>query len=245
MSLKNIIEYIELHSLEGINECFNSGVSPNDLFNGQPLIYELISEYTRGPLFSDCIRTFMHHGLVFEDQLLLSVLADYPEHLSNELKNSPDSIHKRYTLRCAYTPLERVTLMHICAEFNLVNCAHILFEKGLAVDEKAGLDEFGFGGQTPIFHTVNQNGNRSAEMLSFLLERGARVDTQVNGFVWGKSYPWETLIPAVNPISYAMMGMLPQMHRDEVTISGIVMRLMKVAYGTEYIPVNIPCKYLQ
>jgi hypothetical protein len=54
----------------------------------------------------------------------------------------------------------------------------------------------------------------------------------------------ETLIPAVNPISYAMMGLLPQMHRDEVTISKIVSILLKPGYGIDYIPKNIPCKYL-
>ena len=64
------------------------------------------------------------------------------------------------------------------------------------------------------------------------------------GLIWGKGCDWETLIPSVNPISYAMMGLLPQMHRDEVTISKIVSTLLKHAYGIDYIPKNIPCKYL-
>ncbi|HET6767494.1 MAG TPA: hypothetical protein VFH08_08845, partial [Chitinophagaceae bacterium] len=58
-------------------------------------------------------------------------------------------------------------------------------------------------------------------------------------------YEWETLIPAVNPISYAMMGLLPQMHRNEIVISNTVCHLLKVAYGIDYQPQNVPCAYLK
>jgi hypothetical protein len=69
--------------------------------------------------------------------------------------------------------------------------------------------------------------------------------TSVTGLVWGRGYDWETFIPAVNPISYAMMGLLPQMHRDERTISRIVSTLLKRAYGIDYTAANVPNKYLQ
>ncbi len=45
--LKKLIGEIEIHSVEGIIECFENGVNPNDYFNGEPLIYELTSEYLR------------------------------------------------------------------------------------------------------------------------------------------------------------------------------------------------------
>jgi hypothetical protein len=67
----------------------------------------------------------------------------------------------------------------------------------------------------------------------------------VAGFIWGQGYEWETLIPAVNPSSYAMMGLLPQMHRDEITISKIVSHLLKTAYGIDYTSQNVPCAYLK
>ncbi|TMI77996.1 MAG: ankyrin repeat domain-containing protein, partial [Bacteroidetes bacterium] len=67
----------------------------------------------------------------------------------------------------------------------------------------------------------------------------------VAGLIWGKGYEWETLIPAVNPISYAMMGLLPQMHRDEITISKTVSLLLKTAYGIDYVSQNVPCAYLK
>lgn len=102
-SIKDIIEAIELHSVEGIIECFRNGSTPNDYYNGQPLIYELINEYTRTPRFKDCVRVFVEHGLIFEDQILLSVLLDDPGLLEQHLQVDRDAIHKKYFLRCAYT----------------------------------------------------------------------------------------------------------------------------------------------
>jgi hypothetical protein len=243
--MARIIGEIELHSVAGIEECFNNGVSPNDRFRGEPLIYELTSEYTRSPNFKACVKTFVDHGLIFDDKALLAVLLDDANALRRLLENDPQIVRHRYTLRCAYTPLHQATLLHICAEFNHVSCAEVLLNYGADVNAKAGVDEYGFGGQSPIFHTVNQNSNRSIEMLDFLLSKSADLQITVKGLIWGQGYEWETLIPAVNPIGYAMMGLLPQMHRNEVTISGVVAKLLKSAYGIDYVPGNVPCAYLK
>lgn len=243
--LQKIIEDIELHSVDGIKECFANGVDPNTVYKGEPLIYELTSEYTRGPAFKECIRAFADHGLVFDDRILLSVLADDAHRLEMLLKNDPEAANKKYSLRCAYTPLYEATLLHICAEFNHISCAEVLVKHGADINAKAGIDANGFGGQPPIFHTVNQNQNQSAEMLHYLLSREADLHGTIRGLVWGKGYPWETLIPSVNPISYAMMGLLPQMHRNEITISKTVALLLKAAYGIDYSFPNVPCAYLK
>ncbi|HUH32326.1 MAG TPA: ankyrin repeat domain-containing protein, partial [Daejeonella sp.] len=143
-----------------------------------------------------------------------------------------------YNLRCAYTPLYQATLLHICAEFNHVSCAEVLVSHGADINARAGTDEYGFGGQTPIFHTVNQNSNNSIDMLNYLVSEPADLKYTIPGLIWGKGYEWETLIPAVNPISYAMMGLLPQMHRNELVISNIISILLRAAYGVEYSPPN-------
>jgi hypothetical protein len=239
-----IIEDIELHSVDGIRECFLNGVNPNDTFNNEPLINELTSEYTRTPRFKDCVKTFVEHGLTFEDKTLLAVLLDDHKALIKNLNQDSQLIHKRYSLRCAYTPLFEVTLLHICAEFNHVACAEVLVNAGADFNAKAGMDENEFGGQTPIFHTVNQNSNNSIDMMHFLLSKTVDLTYTVKGLVWGKGYPWETFVPAVNPISYAMMGLIPQMHRKEKNIATVISTLVKAAYGIEYVPVNIPNQYL-
>ena len=243
--LQKLIGDIELHSVEGIKECFENGVNPNDHFRNEPLIYELTSEYTRTSRFKDCVRAFVDYGLNFDDKTLLSVLSDDAASLDSLLSANPKAVKEKYTLRCAYTPLYEATLLHICAEFNHVSCAEVLVKHGADVNAKAGFDENGFGGQTPIFHTVNQILNHSIEMLEYLLSKSADLQITVKGLIWGKGYEWETFIPAVNPISYAMMGLLPQMHRDEIIISKVVSNLLKAAYGIDYMPLNIPNKYLK
>ena len=54
----------------------------------------------------------------------------------------------------------------------------------------------------------------------------------------------ETFIPAVNPISYALMGLLRQFQRTEKQIYEVVSLLLKASYGTQYSPSNIPNKYV-
>lgn len=242
--LQELAIQIELHSVEGIEACFKKGANPNSLFKGEPLIYELTSEYTRSPRFNNCVKTFVDYGLEFNDPVLLAVLLNDADILDTRLENNPDALNKRYTLRCAYTPFFEVTLMHICAEFNHVACAKVLVNQGLDVNVKAGTSPRGLGGQSPIFHTVNQNGDQSADMRNYLLEQSADLEITVAGLIWGEGYDWETFIPSVNPISYAMMGLLPQMHRNQIVITKVITQLMEQQYGINYTPQNVPNKYL-
>ena len=225
--------------------CFKNGVDPNGYFRNEPLINELISEYKRGPGFNNCIRIFIEHGLKFKDKALLAVLHDNAHMLKKELQQNPRLVSAKYSLRTAYTPLLNATLMHICAEFDQINCAKLLLEYGAEIDSRAGTDEYGFGVQTPLFHTVNQNGHHSKKMFEFLLENNANLTVTIRGIIWGKGYNWETFIPMVNPISYAQMGLLPQMHRNKKTISEIVRIMMQKHFGINYPLINIPNKYLQ
>ena len=243
--IKAIITCFELHSAEGIKQCFEQGVNPNEIINGKPLIYELINMYTRSPNFKKCIKTFVDYGLNFEDKILLSVLLDDSVMLDQLLSENKSAIQKKYSFQCAYTPLHEVSLMHICAEFNHLNSAITLFKYGGDINDVAGIDEFGFGGHTPIFHTVNQHNNMSLDMLKFLLSKQVDLSVHVKGIIWGKAYSWETFIPDVNPISYAMMGLLRQFQRTEEQIYEVVSLMLKAKYNIAYFPKNIPNKYLK
>lgn len=242
--LEKIITDFERHSVEGINECFKNGVNPNEMVDGRPLIDHLVNMYTRGPLFKHCVRAFTDHGLEFADKTLLAVLLDDAALLDRQLTAEKNAITKKYTFNCTFTPLYEATLLHICAEYNHVSCAEILVAHGADVDAPAGLDEHGFGGQTPVFHTVNQDANKSMDMLTFLLAQKADLAVTVKGLIWGKGYEWETFIPSVNPVSYSMMGLLRQFQRTESQIYEIVSLLLKARYGIDYFPANIPNRYL-
>lgn len=242
--LQKIITAFELHSVEEIRECFENGIDPNQTFNDKPLVYALINMYTRGPLFKKCIEIFVEYGLAFEDKVLLSVLMNDPDALDRQLVINNGALEEKYSLDCTFTPLYKVSLLHICAEYNHLACARIIVKHGADINSKAGTDSNGFGGQTPVFHTVNQHANKCIDVLNYLLSQKADLTLTVKGLIWGKGYDWETFIPAVNPISYAMMGLLRQFQRTEPQIYQVVSLLMKANYGMEYYPSNIPNKYL-
>ncbi len=242
--LKKISIAFELHSVEGLVTCFENGADPNALVHEKPLIYELINMYTRGPRFKRCIQAFVDYGLVFDDEVLLAVLLDDAALLNELLVQNTSALAKKYTFQCAFTPLQEVSLLHICAEYNHVSCAKILVKHGADPNIKAGFDANGFGGHTPIFHTVNQDANKSIDMLNYLVSLAVDLSSTVIGLVWGKGYDWETFIPAVNPISYAMMGLLRQFQRTEAQIYEVINILMQARYQIEYTPKNIPNRYL-
>lgn len=242
--LRQILICFETHDAKGIRACFENGVDPNAESNGQPLIYSLIDMYTRGPGFKDCIRAFVDNGVYFEDKILLAALMDDAMTLDQLLTANHEAINNQYSLHCTFTPMLEASLLHICAEYNHLQCAAMLIKHGMDVNVKAGFDANGFGGQTPIFHTVNQDANKSIDVLKFLLSQHADLSITVKGLIWGKGYEWETFIPDVSPVSYAMMGLLRQFQRTETDIYKVVSLLMKAKYGIEYAPVNIPNKYL-
>ncbi len=245
-SFKQLMYDIEVHSVDGVQRYFEEGGDPNAIDADVPIFTTMVEMYTRTPRFKDCINLFIKNGLEFDDPALLAVLADDADKLEHLISAHPALVSEtRSRFNNTYTPLTGGTLLHYCAEYNSIACAKILVKYGAYVNAEAAVDEYGFGGHTPIFHTVNQNGNNSGDVLHFLLEHSADLDFTVKGLVWGRGYEWETFIPAVNPISYAMMGLLPQMHRDQKTVAETVSLLVKHAYGIDYSPTNIPNAYLK
>ncbi|MFX6096632.1 ankyrin repeat domain-containing protein, partial [Acinetobacter baumannii] len=89
------------------------------------------------------------------------------------LATDTSALHKKYTLNCTFTPLFEASLLHICAEYNHLKSAEILIKHGADINAKAGVDENGFGGHTPVFHTVNQDANKSVDTLKLLLAHNA------------------------------------------------------------------------
>ncbi|MCE9592025.1 MAG: ankyrin repeat domain-containing protein [Planctomycetes bacterium] len=155
------------------------------------------------------------------------------------------SIKHRTTLVSAFTSLAGVSLLHVTAEYGNLNAARALIEAGADVNAAAAIDEHGLNGHTPLFHTVNSNRNRSEPVMKLLLAAGARADVRVAGVTWGKGYEWETTFFDVTPISYAQMGLLPQVTRSERDIYSNIRCLLEAA-GREVPPLNnVPNRYLR
>jgi hypothetical protein len=241
-----VLGEFEVHSVDGIRRYFAEGGSPNEQHNGIPLFTSLVEMYLRSPRFSECVRVFIEYGLEFDDPALLAVLANDAPGLERLIETNLHLVDKTYDrFNNPFTPLTGGTLLHFCAEFNHIGCAEVLLNYGADVNARAAVDYHGFGGHTPIFHTVCQILNNSEGMLNFLLRHSADLSVTVRGLIWGRGFEWETFIPAVNPISYATMGLLPQMHRDPSTISRIISILLHHAYNIDYSLPNIPNAYLK
>lgn len=244
VAIQKAMDAMEILDAEQLQQAFGEGLDPNQAYDGSSLGQRLVDMYLRGPGFTDCVKVILDHGWEI-DAVLAAVLTEDAEQLGRLLRENPSALHQTYDFRSAFTPLEQASLLHICAEYNLPRCAKVLLDAGMDVNIQAGVDGYGMGGQTPVFHTVNQHNNACLPMLELLLAYGADLGLTVKGLAWGKGYSWETFVPAVNPISYAMMGLLRQFQRSEAQIYAVVRLLMQKHYGIDYTPGNLPNRYLQ
>lgn len=242
--VQEILNCFERHDAAGIRRCIQEGIDPLQHYAARPLVYQLVTMYSRGDEFRVCMQVMAEFGAVVEDPVLQAVLTDDAAALEPMLQEKPELVGMRYSLPCAFTPLQEVTPLHLAVEYGHRDCAGLLVQYGADVNATAVADEYGFGGHTPVFHAVNQHQNFNLPVLDFLLAQGADLDHTVPGLIWGKGFDWETFVPSVNPISYAMMGLLRQFQRSEQDVYAVVHRLMTARYGIDYHPSNLPNKYL-
>ena len=147
-------------------------------------------------------------------------------------------------MESTFTSLKGVTSLHICAEYNSVRCAAVLIKAGANVNARADVDADGFGGHTPLFHTVNQHRNFGRPMMELLVKAGAKLDVRMKGLVWGGGFEWETVLFEVTPISYTQCGLIKQFQRSEEDIYSNIGFLYRKLNGKKAPIRNVPNKYL-
>lgn len=77
------------------------------------------------------------------------------------------------------TPVSGGTLLHLAIEYDDIDMARWLTERGADVDANAAIDADGFGGHTPLFHTVVTLAAPDDSKARLLLERGADPNARV------------------------------------------------------------------
>ncbi len=197
--------------------------------------------YMRSSRFHECLLLMFEAGATLDDSMLEALLLD--DEL--RLREMAADFGRTFHLPCAYTSLQGVSPLHVCAEYNSVKCARVLLEAGLPVDVRAAVDPEGMGGHTPLFHTVNANQNHCREMMELLVRAGADLDVRIRGVVWGEGFEWETLVFDTSPISYAQCGLFFQFHRREKDVYSNIAFLYRARYGSEPPVRNVPNKYLR
>jgi ankyrin repeat protein len=240
----DLLVAFEVHSVAGIRDVLDDGFDPAEPVNGKLPVSYLLEMYFRSDRFPDCLRLLLDRGAVLPDPKLLPVLLNDPDALRDAARRDPSLRRHKTSMACTFTPLIGASLLHVAAEYGHLEAARELLALGVPVDERAALDESGLNGHTPLFHTVNSNANRSAPVMELLLSAGARADTLLRGITWGKGFDWETICFDVTPISYAQLGLLPQMQRTEADVYANVKRLL-AACGRPVPPLtNVPNRYL-
>jgi hypothetical protein len=241
---EQLLSAFDGHDLEGVREALTAGADACIPIRGKLPVYWLLEEYHRTDRLPACLQLLFDNGAVLSDEGLRPVLLNDSNGIKDLHADDASVLGRRTSLTSAFTSLLDVTPLHVAAEYGNFDVAKSLIELGADVNARAGVNEYGLNGHTPIFHTVNSNGNRSAPIMEMLLDAGARCDIRLEGLEWGKGYEWETIFFDVTPISYAQMGLMPQVHRVETDIYSNIERLMSAACRKMPGLGNVPNRYV-
>lgn len=241
---ERLLSAFDGHNVEAVRAALAAGADARTPIRGKEPIDWLLEEYTRSDRLHECVQLLLEAGAEL-DPLLAAVLVNDADGIRQILTDDPVAVASRVSLRSSFTSLTDATLLHVAAEYGNETAVRTLIEMGADVDAIAGKDEFGTGAHTPIFHTVNSNANRSAPIMRMLVEAGASCDVRVDSIVWGEGFPWETVFFDVTPVSYAQMGLIPQVHRSERDVYENIEYLLRAAGREVPTLTNVPNRYLQ
>jgi Ankyrin repeat len=143
------------------------------------------------------LELYVKYGLRLPDTPPMAVFRGRIDLLEEHLRRDPSLLTRTFTFEEIYppelgchdevqathgTPLAGATLLHLCADYDEIEIARWLLDRGMNPDAKAAIDSDGFGGHTALFSTVvsqpsfwlNHRGQKpSAPFTQLLLDRGA------------------------------------------------------------------------
>lgn len=147
----------------------------------------VIGAYARAPeILSECIEILLAVGgrTRYSAPSVLAVLRRRNDVLDQELRHDPQLVQQRFPeLDCGTTAnramtLKGATLLHLAAEYQNLEAARLLLDRGADVNARADRDQSGVGGQTPIFHAASQNQDGGLEIVRLLIDRGADLSAR-------------------------------------------------------------------
>ena len=143
------------------------------------------------------LEMYVAHGLTLPDTPTMALHCGRIDLLEKHLHRDPALLHRTFThveiyppelgchdevLATHGTPLAGATLLHMCVDYDEMEIAQWLIERGMDVDAKAALNADGFGGHTALFATVVSQPNfwmnhnrlpQEAPFTQLLLSHGA------------------------------------------------------------------------
>jgi ankyrin repeat protein len=173
---------------EALKWLLDRGANPNCNARGGTALDYLIGTYGRSPeQMSECIELLLAAGGTtrYNATGVLDVLRRPLDRLAERLDADPQLVHRRFPeLDCGSTGgrrllLQGATLLHVAAEFGVLDAARLLLDRGADVNARATVDDAGVGGQTAIFHAVTQFRDDGLPMAQLLVEHGADLRMRV------------------------------------------------------------------
>jgi ankyrin repeat protein len=130
----------------------------------------------------EILEMYVQHGLELPDTPTMALHRGRIDLLEEHLRRDPKLLQRTFTheeifppelgchdevLATQGTPLKGTTLLHMCVDYDEIEIARWLIERGMDVDARAAVDADGFGGHTALFATVvsqpNYRMNRSMQ----------------------------------------------------------------------------------
>jgi hypothetical protein len=176
-------ESVDPHALKWL---LDRGANPNCTARGGTALDYLVGTYGRSPeRMAECIEWLLTAGGTTRYDAVLDVLRRPLDRLAERLDGDPQLVHRRFPeLDCGSTGgrrllLQGATLLHVAAEFGVLDAARLLLDRGADVNARALVDGAGVGGQTAIFHAVTQFWDVGLPMAHVLVEHGADLSVRV------------------------------------------------------------------
>jgi ankyrin repeat protein len=117
----------------------------------------------------EILELYVQHGLELPDTPTMALHRGRIDLLEQHLRRDPQLLRRTFTheeicppelgchdeiLATHGTPLKGTTLLHICVDYDEMEIARWLLERGMDVNARAAIDADGFGGHTALFATV-------------------------------------------------------------------------------------------
>lgn len=150
------------------------------------------------------LELYAEHGFKYPDTPMMALHRGRIDLLEAHLHRDPEMLRRTFAFEEIFppelgchdevlathgTPLGGTTLLHVCADYDEIEVARWLLDRGMDVNERALMDADGFGGHTALFGTVVSQPNfwinhhcrtPAAPFTELLLERGAEVNVRAS-----------------------------------------------------------------
>ena len=175
--------------------------------NGEPIapVAVVLETDSRKPAAKhEILELYVQHGLELPDTPTMALHRGRIDLLEQHLNRDPDLLHRTFTHEEIYppefgchdeilatqgTPLAGTTLLHMCVDYDELEIARWLLERGMSVDARADVDSLGFGGHTALFSAVVSQPNfwmnrgdrpQDAAFAQLLLDHGANPNARAS-----------------------------------------------------------------